>query len=131
MAKKKTQVRMVSYGRYSQWDKNDKNLPKLKQVTDTIPAVEGEEFGFILEFKKGKGRTIDYRIKHPPIKDQHGNLMPDFTGEYFIRANNYHFFIGDAIWEPVKEKTGIWHITVWMDNVVIGEKTFKVVDEKK
>ena len=127
MAKKKTQVRMLSYGRYTKWDKSDKNLPKLKQVTDKIPAIKDEEFGFILDFKKGKGKTLQYRIAHPPIKDLNGNDMPDLEGEYFVRTNNHQFFIGDSIWEPVDEKTGTWQITVWMDNEIIGDKKFNVV----
>lgn len=119
---------MISYGRYTKWDKSDKKLPKLIQVTDTIPAVKDEEFGFILDFKKGKGRTIHYRIAHPPIKDDKGNLMPDFKGDYFIRTNNHQFFIGDSIWEPVNEKVGTWQITVWMDNEIIGDKKFTVFE---
>jgi hypothetical protein len=127
MGKRKVEIEIDSYGRYSEWDRNSKELPKLIEFTNTILAEEGAEFGMVLHIKKGKGTKLDYSIQHPPIKDDHGEYMPDFTGEHYVNYNDYKFFIGDCIWNPVEEKTGKWTVSVSFEGEKIAEKTFNVV----
>ncbi len=126
MAKIKTEIKIKSYGIFTKWNRESKELPKLLKVTTRIPAVLDTEFGVLLEIKKGKGKTLEFLIEHPPLKDEQGNYMPDFEGEYFIRTNNYEFFIGDCIWEPEEEKKGDWVIHVYFEGREVVNQRFVV-----
>lgn len=70
---------------------------------------------------------LDYIIKHPPFKNDAGNIEPDFTGEYYVNSNQYEFYIGDCIWNPVEDKVGIWEIEVFHNGYKLVNKVFKVV----
>ncbi|QZT35952.1 DUF3859 domain-containing protein [Halosquirtibacter xylanolyticus] len=127
MAKKKIEVEMYSYGEYTAWDRDSKALPKLLDITNTIKADIGTEFGYVLIIKKAKGKRLSFRIEHPPFKGDNGKVAPPFTGEYFIRTNNYQFFLGDSIWEPLYDKLGSWKLYTYIDGELIASKDLKLI----
>ncbi len=127
MPRKKAKFRIESYGRYTAWDRNSKELPRILEFTETIEATEGNEFGMIIKIESGKGERLDFCIKHPPFKDTNGNIAPDFTGEYYVKSNKDYFFIGDCIWLPLEDKKGNWVIEVFHGKSRIASKNFKVV----
>lgn len=127
MSKKKPHINLESYGRYSKWDRSSRKLPKILEFTQTIEAIEGNEFGLILKIEGGKGMKLDYVIKHPPFKDKAGNIEPDFTGEYFVNSNQNKFYIGDCIWQPMHDKLGIWEIIVYFKDQKLVAQSFEVI----
>ena len=88
MAKKKFEVEIYSYGKYAEWDRKSKSIPKLLDIADVIKAETGTEFGYVLKIRKAKGKRIDFCIDHPPFKDEQGKIMPPFTGQVFINSND-------------------------------------------
>ena len=126
MPKKKPVFTVDSYGRYSRWDKSARALPKILEFTQTIEAVEGNEFGLVLKVKSGKGIRLDFTIEHPEIVED-GKLLPMFEGEIFVTRNEYSCFVGDCIWLPEEDKKGAWKITVFWQKKIIVTKTFKIV----
>ncbi len=127
MAKQKIDIELYSYGEYSHWNRESRELPTIVNITNTIKAEIGTEFGYVLKIKKAKGKKLEFRIIHPPFKDEQGNVRPDFTGEYYINSNDYSFFLGDCIWEPLHDKLGDWRMLTYMDGKVIADKTLKLV----
>ena len=125
-SKKKFEISLESYGRYTCWNNKNKALPKIIEFTSEIEAVEGNEFGMILNIRKGKGITLQFIISHPPILDDHGKIIPDFTGEYKVTSNNFHFFIGEGLWTPLEEKAGKWKITVLYNDLLLAKKEFNI-----
>lgn len=116
-------VEIVSYGQYTKWDRDSKKLPELVDLTTTVKAEIGVEFGIIVEIFQAKGRFLDFRIDHPPFKDDQGLVRPPFEGSYQIRNNPYVFFLGDTIWEPIEDKRGPWTMTVLIDDQEVASKT--------
>ena len=127
VAKKKCDVEMYSYGVYDRWDPKSKELPKVTRHTTDIPAKVGIEFGYVLKIRGARGRTLSFTIDHPPFLDSKGKSAAPFTGEQFIRDNDFQFFIGDSIWEPIDDKVGEWLITCEIDGNKVAEKAFNVV----
>ena len=70
---------------------------------------------------------MDYCIDHPGILDSEGNRRAPFDGSVFVRTNDWDFYLGDTIWEPIADKLGPWRMTMELDGAVIGEKVFNVV----
>ncbi len=126
MPRKKVSVEIHSFGIYSKWERNKKELPKLIKITDRIPAEVDIEFGYVLQIKKAKGKTISFIIEHPPFKDDEGNTRPPFEGEHFINSNDFRFFLGDSVWEPVEDKKGEWRLISMIDNAVVADKSLFV-----
>jgi len=126
MAKKNIESELYSYGIYSNWDRDSKKLPKLKKITDEIPLQLDIEFGYVIRIRGAKGKRIQYKIDHPPFPDEQGAPAEPFTGEYFINSNNYEFFLGDTIWEPIHNKKGEWTLTTWLDGKVLYKKSLYV-----
>lgn len=122
MVKSKMQIEMYSYGEYTQWNRESKELPKLLDITTEIKAQIGTEFGYVLRIKKAKGELLTFKIDHPPFKDKSGNIAPAFTGEYYVASNDFEFFLGDCIWEPLEDKLGKWHLTTYHNGKVIAQK---------
>jgi len=118
---------MISYGIYKNWDNVSKELPIIEQFSEIIPARRGIEFGYILSIKKAKGKQLLFCIEHPPFKDEKGDVMPSFEGELYVRTNDWNFFLGDTIWEPVSDKIGSWRLITTVDGVVLADKTFSIV----
>ena len=116
-------IEIVSYGRYTKWDRESRKLPELEDLTYEVKAKVGVEFGMIVEIFQAKGRFLDFVIDHPPFKDEDGAISPPFEGTYQIRKNPYIFFLGDTIWEPVDDKRGNWTMTVMMDGKELASKT--------
>lgn len=116
-------VEIVSYGRYTNWDRDSKKLPELIDLTTEVKAEIGVEFGVVVEIFQAKGRFLDFVIDHPPFLDDSGDVAAPFEGSYQIRNNPYVFFLGDTIWEPVEDKRGPWTMTVLMDGKELACKT--------
>ncbi len=128
MPRPKTTWSIQSYGIYTAWDRESKALPEIKEFTQEIPARLDVEFGYILEIKKGKGKQIQFRIEHPPFLDKNGEVAPPFTGEVYIRRNEWSFFLGDTIWAPVEDKCGSWRIIAELEGEVMADKTFEITE---
>lgn len=127
MAKKNIDIKLDSYGQYTNWDRDSKQLPQIINITDVIEAEIGTEFGYVLKIKRGKGKKLKFKIIHPPFTDDNGVVMPDFIGEYYINSNDYEFFLGDCIWEPLADKLGNWQLITYLDGQVIANKTLRLV----
>ncbi len=127
MARKKVEVRMKSYGIYTKWDRSSKSLPKLIKFTQEIPAELDIEFGYTLIIRGAKGCRITFVMKHPPFCDDNGDVRPDFEGEQFINSNEWYFFLGDTIWEPIDDKCGEWELITYLDGEQIAKMKFDIV----
>lgn len=130
MPRRKPDIKIESYGRYSKWERESKKLPSILEFTTTIEAIEGNEFGMIIRITGGKGLKLDYCIKHPSFPNTKGDIEPDFCGEYFVNSNDFRFYIGDCIWLPVEDKRGDWEIFIYHDERCVAEKSFKIVSPK-
>ena len=126
MAKISPKFRLQSYGIYSKWEGSSKVLPKIKAYTTEIPAEIDIEFGLIIKVKKGKGIKLNYCVYHPDLRDENGQVMAPFSGEVFVNNNDWDFFLGDTIWEPIDEKTGTWTMELRFEGKVVAEKAFEV-----
>ncbi len=122
MAKKKITHELYSYGIYSHWERQSKALPKLLEITNNIKIQDDIEFGYVLKIKGAKGKKLEYKIEHPPFKNEHGQIEPAFKGEYFINSNDYEFFLGDTVWQPYQDKAGDWILSTWLDGELIAYK---------
>ena len=126
MGRRKPEIRMRTWGIYSQWDSDSKQLPKIVQVTTSVPAVVDIEFGFVVNVKGAKNQELEYCIDHPGILDDAGNRRAPFTGTVYVKTNDWDFFLGDTIWHPVDDKLGEWCLTVEMGGTPVAEKSFDV-----
>lgn len=120
-------IEIISYGKYSGWESENKDLPSLEQLTDRIKAEKDMEFGMIVKIKKAKGRYINYCIEHPPFRDEHDHIVPPFSGEYQIRTNPARFFLGDSIASPVKDKRGTWTLKILIDGKILAQKRIEIL----
>lgn len=126
MGKRRPTFKMYSYGEYSKWDRDSHEIPKIMDFKTDIEAKIGTEFGYVLHIKNGKGEVLGFRIDHPPFTDDEGNIRPAFTGEQFIRTNDFQFYLGDCIWEPLEDKLGKWEITTYYKGEVVAHKIFNL-----
>ena len=127
MKHKKPQVEIDTYGEYESWDRESKEIPRILDIKNEIKALPGTEFGYVLRIRKGKGEKLTFRIDHPPFNDDTGKIAPPFAGEHYIRTNDYKFFLGDGIWEPVEDKKGEWILTTFHHNKIIAKMAFTLV----
>jgi hypothetical protein len=127
MSKKRPDILMVSFGRYTPFDRRSKQLPQVLAFSTTLPAEVGVEFGYILQIRKARGMKLTFRIDHPPFPDESGQIAPPFTGEQYVRTSDYTFFLGDAVWAPAENKVGHWTLTTWLEGKQIACKTFTLV----
>lgn len=126
MAKRRPTFDMYSYGEYEPWDRESKAIPRIRDFKTEIDARIGTEFGYVLRIKNGKGEKLEFRIDHPPFKDENGDVRPPFTGEQFIRTNDFEFYLGDCVWEPLEDKLGKWEITTFYKGEVVARKVFNL-----
>lgn len=126
MAKRRPTFEIYSYGEYEKWDRESKDIPRILDFKTEIEAHIGTEFGYVLHIKNGKGEKLEFRIDHPPFKDDDGNIRPPFTGEQFVRTNDFKFYLGDCIWEPLEDKLGKWEITTFYKGEVVARKVFNL-----
>lgn len=124
MAKRRPEFRMYSYGEYAKWDRESREIPKVLDFVTEIKATIGTEFGYVLLIKNGKGETIEFRIDHPTFKNEKGETALPFTGGQFIRTNDFEFYLGDCIWEPLEDKLGKWELTTFYKGQVVAHKIF-------
>ncbi len=127
MAKRKVDVRLRSCGIYTDWDSNAKTLPRFVEATHRVPAEVGVEFGFVVDIRGGKNQELTYCIDHPGILDADGNRRPPFDGTVFIKQNEWKFFLGDTVWEPVADKLGSWRLTLELGGKIVADETFELV----
>lgn len=127
MAKRKPEIRMRSYGIYTQWDAGSKELPRIAEFTTRVPAKIDIEFGFIVNIQRAKNQQLEYCIYHPDIPDEDGVPRPPFDGMVYIKTNDWNFYLGDRIWHPIENKLGPWRMTLELENEIVAEKTFEVV----
>ena len=126
MPKRKPKYRVRSYGIYTKWDSNSKDLPRIQQFTTDVPATLDIEFGLILQIEGAKNEILDYCIYHPDIPDDDGNIRAPFDGQVYVKSNDWNFYLGDTIWEPIDTKLGDWRMTIEFQGKIIAEKTFHV-----
>ncbi|WP_145082882.1 DUF3859 domain-containing protein [Aureliella helgolandensis] len=126
MARRKPIVTIRSFGIYSQWDAEAKELPQIQEFTTRVKAELDVEFGLVVNVKRAKNQTLQYWIYHPDIPDADGQPRPPFDGEVFVRTNDWDFFLGDTIWEPIHDKLGDWRLVVELEGRVVAEKVFQL-----
>ncbi len=126
MPRKRPVIDLYSYGIYSPWDRESRDLPKLKEITTEIPITPDVEFGYVLEIKGAKGETVEFEINHPPFFGKDGLPAPPFTGEVVVRSNDWRFFLGDTVWEPYEDKAGQWLLITRLSNREIARKIFNL-----
>ena len=129
MAKQKPIVRLRTFGLYSQWDSESKALPDFVESTTRIPARVDIEFGLVVNIVGGKNLPLHYCIDHPGIEDEHGDIRAPFEGIVHIKTNDWDFYLGDTIWEPIKDKVGLWRMSLELDGKVVAEQSFEVFAE--
>lgn len=120
-------VTILHYGEYEAWNRDDKKLPTLLRITETVTARIDVEFGYTLQIKGQKGKSIRFIIEHPPFCDENGEISPSFTGEVFISSNNFTYYLGDCVWAPTDDKVGPWRLLSFIDDVCVADKTIYVV----
>lgn len=130
MAKVKPEYTLVSCGIYSSWEEESKNLPQILSFTTDVKAEIDVEFGYIINVKKGKGIKLKFCVYHPDIPDKNGNVMEPFTGEVYVKNNDWSFYLGDTVWEPINNKLGNWRFVIECEGKIIADKTFELIDEK-
>lgn len=126
MARRKPEVKLRSYGIYRKWESESKELPQLVDVTTQVPAEIDIEFGFIVNIKRAKNEELAYCIDHPGILDASGQRRQPFDGTVYVKSNDWHFYLGDTIWDPIEDKLGDWRMTLELDGKLIANKTFHV-----
>ncbi|MFK7819913.1 MAG: DUF3859 domain-containing protein [Planctomycetaceae bacterium] len=129
MAKPKPTIQIDSYGIYRNWDSESKELPRVSEFTTRVPAIVGIEFGFVVHIAKAKNQKLFYCIDHPGILDADGNRRAPFDGMVYVKTNDWQFYLGDTIWEPIQDKLGPWHMWLKMGDEVVAEKTFELFEE--
>jgi len=130
VAKRKREIRIRTYGIYTKWDSDSKNLPKVAEITNSVRAVVDVEFGFVASIRGAKNERLEYRIDHPGILDAEGNRRPPFDGVVYVKANDWNFYLGDTIWEPIADKLGPWHMSIRLGGEVVAEKTFQLYNHE-
>ena len=131
MSKRKPQIKLKSYGIYKHWDSESKELPRILEFTTRVPAKIDVEFGLVVNIKGAKNKQLVYCIDHPGIRDEEGRVRPPFDGVVYVRSNDWNFYLGDTVWEPIDDKLGDWRMTLELDNRVIADKTFELYVEDR
>ena len=126
MAKRKFQVRIRSFGIYSKWDSQSKELPRIAEFTTNVPAEIDIEFGLVVNIVGAKNRELEYCIDHPGILDDDGEARDPFDGIVYIKTNDWDFYLGDTVWSPITDKLGDWRMTLHLNGKLIADKTFNV-----
>jgi hypothetical protein len=127
MARKKPEVSMHSCGLFDGWDRDSRDLPNLLKITKEIEAAVDVEFGYILRIRNARNAKITFRIEHPPFKGKDGTAAPPFVGELYVKTNDFRFFLGDTVWEPVDDKRGTWRLITWLDGEKVADETLELV----
>ena len=126
MAKRKPEVRIRTYGIYTKWDSESKDLPKVAEITECVPAEVDIEFGFVVNIRGAKNQPLAYCIDHPGILYVNGQPRPPFDGVVHVKTNDWDFYLGDTVWEPIADKLGDWRMSIQLDGKIVADKTFEV-----
>ena len=126
MPKRKTKIKIRSYGIYREWDSKTRELPRIADFTLSVPAQIDIEFGFVVNICGAKNQEMYYCIDHPGIRDADGKRRQPFDGTVYVKDNDWDFYLGDTIWEPIEDKLGPWRMWLELDGKVIADKTFEV-----
>ena len=86
----------------------------------------GVEFGYVVNIQKARRETLEYEIRHPEFRGPDGTKAPPFTGSIRIPSNDYLFFIGDTLWEPLWDKYGPWRMILRIRGRIVADETFEV-----
>lgn len=121
------EIEIINYGLYSEWDRESQALPSFLELTNSVEAKLGMEFGMIVQIRKARGRYLDFQIDHPPFTDETGDMAPPFTGTFRVKHNPFHFFLGDTIWEPIEDKKGEWKLSILLEGKVLVTKSINLV----
>lgn len=127
LARSKPQVEVKSFGIYTQWESESKELPRVVEFTRQIPAVVDIEFGIVVNIKKAKNELINFCIHHPGIKDEAGKVRAPFDGQVYAKTNDWDFFLGDTIWLPIEDKLGPWQLTIEIAGRQLVDETLQIV----
>jgi hypothetical protein len=123
VGKKKSTVEIHSYGLYERWDRESRELPELIRITTEIEARLDVEFGYVLRIRNARNGKITFQIDHPPFMDSQGSPAAPFKGELYVKTNDFRFFLGDTVWEPIDDKRGEWRLQTWLDGEPVADKT--------
>ena len=123
---KRPEINLRSFGIYDGWQADAKTLPKIREFTTEIPAEVDIEFGMIVNIKGAKNQKLQFCIDHPGIRNDEGHVRAPFDGEVYVKTNDWDFYLGDTVWEPIDDKCGEWHLSLELAGKVIAEKTFLV-----
>lgn len=126
MAKQKPVVRVRTYGIYSQWDSQSKSLPDFLESTLRVPAKVDVEFGLVVNLVGAKNMRMRYCIDHPGIRSKNGSIRAPFEGIVHVKSNDWDFFLGDTVWEPIEDKVGPWRMFLELDGKIVADQTFDV-----
>lgn len=117
---------MRTHGLHTKWDASSKELPRFLEATSRIAARIDVEFGFVVKITGAKNQRLDFYIEHPGIRDADGKTRPPFDGTVYVKTNDWDFYLGDTIWEPIDDKLGDWKMWIEIGGNVLAEKTFHV-----
>ena len=70
--------------------------------------------------------SADRATVEAAARQAQGNRRASFNGFVYVKANDWDFYLGDTIWEPIHDKLGPWRMTVQLDQVTVAEKTFNL-----
>lgn len=126
MPKKKVEVRLRSCGIYEHWDPESSELPRFLEATSKVRAVIGVEFGLVINIQGAKNKQLHFCIHHPGIKDSNGQVRDPFDGTVYVKKNDWNFYLGDTVWEPIEDKLGCWRMTVELDGKMLADESFDV-----
>ena len=126
MARRRPEITIETFGIYSKWNSQSDDLPRILDFTTKVQAKIDVEFGFVVSIKGGKNCKLQYCIDHPGILDADGSVRPPFDGFVYVKTNDWQFYLGDTIWEPIDDKLGNWHMTLALEDKVVAEKTFEL-----
>lgn len=127
MAKQHPEVTLRTYGIYSQWDSASKDLPRFIESTTQIPARVDIEFGMVINVKGGKNLPLNFCIDHPGIRDDRGRRRKPFADTVYVKTNDWDFYLGDTIWEPIDDKIGTWRMTIELQGHIVAEQSFQLI----
>ncbi len=129
--RKSVEVQVKTYGIYTRWDRGSRELPKILERTTKVEAIVDVEFGMIVNITGAKNELLDYCIHHPGIRDDKGKIRRPFDGSVYVKTNDWDFYLGDTIWNPIDDKLGDWRMTLELDGELVAEKTFALVRSEK
>ena len=124
---KSPEVHIKTWGIYSRWDRDSKELPQILERTTRVAAVVDVEFGMVVNIVGAKNMPLDFCIDYPGIRDDKGKVRLPFDGTVFVKTNDWDFYLGDTIWLPIEDKLGDWRMTLELDGQVIADKTFELM----